>query len=114
VSGQCFVPISWQFSIADPLSGSEAQDPITGLAFDGDFIWASSGPHILKYVRGKEVSVLSGLPGLAVLISGKVGSLTNPLGTSITSPLVFGSLLLTLTEDGRNLLTWDVSEKGEC
>jgi U3 small nucleolar RNA-associated protein 21 len=37
--------------------GSEAQDPITGLGFDGDFIWASSGPHALKYVRGKEVIV---------------------------------------------------------
>jgi U3 small nucleolar RNA-associated protein 21 len=47
------------------LAGSEAQDPITGLAFDGDFIWASSGPHLLKYVRGKEVSVL--LSGLQCL-----------------------------------------------
>lgn len=37
--------------------GSEAQDPITGLGFDGDFIWASSGPHALKYARGKEVSM---------------------------------------------------------
>ena len=53
-------------------------------------------------------------PILAVLISGKVSRLENPLGTSMTSPLVFGSLLLTLTEDGRNLLTWDVSEEGEC
>ena len=43
------------------LVGSEAQDSITGLAFDGDFIWASSGPHALKYFRGKEVCVVSGL-----------------------------------------------------
>jgi hypothetical protein len=42
----------------------------------------------------------------------KVGRLINPLGTPITSPLVFGSHLLSLTEDGRNLLTWDVSEEG--
>ena len=44
----------------------------------------------------------------------KVGRLTNPLGTPITEPLVFGSRLLSLTEDGRNLLIWDASEEGEC
>jgi hypothetical protein len=43
----------------------------------------------------------------------KVGRLTNPLGTPITSPLLFGSYLLTLAEDGRNLLTWNVSEESE-
>lgn len=43
----------------------------------------------------------------------KVGRLTNPLDTLITSPLIFGSHLLALTEDGRNLLTWDISEQGE-
>lgn len=74
--------------------GSETQDSITGLAFDSDFIWASTGPHVLKYIRGKEV-----------------GRLTNPLGTQITAPLVFGSHLLSLTEDGRNLLIWDASEE---
>ncbi|KAH9180505.1 Utp21-domain-containing protein [Lactarius sanguifluus] len=76
--------------------GSETQDPITGMAFDSDFVWVSSGPHVLKYSRGKEV-----------------GKLTNPLGTLITSPLVFGSHLLALTEDGRNMLAWDISEQGE-
>ena len=39
------------------LVGSEAQDSISGLAFDGDFIWASTGSHVLKYIRGKEVCV---------------------------------------------------------
>lgn len=43
----------------------------------------------------------------------KVGRLTNPLGTPITSPLVFGSHLLSLTEDGRNLLIWDATEESE-
>lgn len=43
----------------------------------------------------------------------QVGRLTNPLGTPITSPLLFGPHLLSLTEDGRNLLSWDVSEEGE-
>lgn len=44
----------------------------------------------------------------------KVGRLTNPLGTPITAPLMFGSHLLSITEDGRNLLVWDTSEEGEC
>ena len=84
------------------------------MAFDGDFIWASSGQHALKYSRGKEVcAVLSTKRALCSSLR-KVGRLTNPLGTPITSPLVFGSHLLALTEDGRNLLTWDVSEQGEC
>ena len=52
---------SSQFLTADSLVGSEAQDSITGLAFDGDFIWASSGPRVFKYFRGKEVCVVSGL-----------------------------------------------------
>jgi hypothetical protein len=43
----------------------------------------------------------------------KVGRLTNPLGTPITSPLLFGSHLLTLAEDGRNLLVWNISEESE-
>jgi hypothetical protein len=71
--------------------------------------WSAS-PQICSRERG-ERSFRP--PVLVMLIFGKVIRLTNPLGTSITSPLVFGSLLLTLTEDGRNLLTWDVSEKGE-
>jgi U3 small nucleolar RNA-associated protein 21 len=86
---------------------------ITGLAFDGDFIWASSGPHVLKYSRGKEVSLVSGPQCPLCSSTWKVGRLTNPLGTLITSPLLLGSHLLALTEDGRNLLTWDVSEESE-
>ena len=47
--------IQGSFSKQISLVGSEAQDSITGLAFDGDFIWASTGSHVLKYTRGKEV-----------------------------------------------------------
>lgn len=50
--------IHGSFSKQTPLVGSEAQGSITGLAFDGDFIWASTGPHALKYIRGKEVCVV--------------------------------------------------------
>lgn len=46
------------FSKQTTLVGSEAQDSITGLAFDGDFIWASTGSRVLKYIRGKEVCVV--------------------------------------------------------
>lgn len=37
----------------------------------------------------------------------------NPLGTSLASMVVFGSLLLVLTEDGGRMLVWDVSCDGE-
>ena len=83
------------------------------MAFDGDFVWGSSGPHVLKYGRGKEVCAVSSTGRALCSSLRKIGRLTNPLGTLITSPLVFGSHLLALTEDGRNLLTWDVSEQGE-
>lgn len=96
-----------------PLVGSEAQDSITGLAFDGDFIWASAGSHVLKYIRGKEVRDFGPLLLTVLTSQVKVGRLTNPLGTPITAPLVFGSHLLSLTEDGRNLLIWDAFEEGE-
>ncbi len=46
------------FSKQTSLVGSEAQDSITGLTFDGDFIWASTGLYVLKYIRGKEVCVV--------------------------------------------------------
>jgi len=83
------------------------------MAFDSDFVWASSGPHVLKYTRGKEVCSSSRTQCALYTSLRKVGRLTNPLGTSTTSPLIFGSHLLALTEDGRNLLTWDLSEQGE-
>lgn len=107
--------IHCSFSKQTSLVGSEAQDSITGLAFDGDFIWASTGPHVLKYIRGKEVCVVLAFYSThCAHFEVKVSRLTNPLGTGINAPLVFGSQLLSLTEDGRNLLIWDASEEGEC
>ena len=113
--GECALPCVRLAVLKDKSSlvGSEAPDSITGLAFEGDYIWAASGLHVLKYARGKEVSVSLGLQCPRCSSVRKVGRLANPLGTSITSPLVFGSHLLALTEDGRNLLTWDISEEGE-
>lgn len=35
--------------------GQEAPYLITHIALDGDAVWASAGPHVIKYLRGKEV-----------------------------------------------------------
>lgn len=32
-------------------------DPIQSMALYSNAVWVSSGPHVVKYVRGKEVSV---------------------------------------------------------
>ncbi|KAI9571311.1 Utp21 specific WD40 associated putative domain-containing protein [Boletus coccyginus] len=72
--------------------GPEEQDPISCLIMDGDAIWAASSAHVIKYLRGKEVA-----------------RATNPLGTPLCTMVIFGSLLLALTEDGGRMLTWDIS-----
>ncbi|KAH7929755.1 Utp21-domain-containing protein [Leucogyrophana mollusca] len=72
--------------------GPEASDPISCLIMDGDAVWAASGPHVIKYLRGKEVA-----------------RVTNPIGTALASITVFGSQLLALTEDGGRMLIWDVA-----
>ncbi|KAJ7444932.1 Utp21 specific WD40 associated putative domain-containing protein [Mycena latifolia] len=72
--------------------GPDAPEQISCLAMDGDAVWAASGPHVIKYLRGKEV-----LRG------------TNPLATALSFVTIFGSQLLALTEDGRRMLLWDTS-----
>ena len=42
----------------------------------------------------------------------KISSLANPLGTTLTELLVFGSNIVALTEDGRHLLVWDGNSGG--
>ena len=51
-------------------------------------------------------------PGSPRLISFKVGRLTNPLETNISSILVLGTQLLALTEDGTRMLVWDIGSGG--
>ncbi|KAH9843207.1 Utp21-domain-containing protein [Rhodofomes roseus] len=75
--------------------GPDAPERITCLAMEGNSVWAASGPHVIQYIRGKEV-----------------GRLTNPLETNIASVLVLGSQLLALTEDGTRMLVWNV-DSGE-
>ncbi|KAH7912241.1 Utp21 specific WD40 associated putative domain-containing protein [Hygrophoropsis aurantiaca] len=72
--------------------GPEASDDITCLTMDGDAVWAASGIHVIKYLRGKEVA-----------------RVTNPIGTKLSSITIFGSQLLALTEDGGRMFIWDIS-----
>ncbi|KIY43473.1 Utp21-domain-containing protein [Fistulina hepatica ATCC 64428] len=72
--------------------GTEAPEPISCLAMDGDAVWASSGLHVLKYIRGKEVL-----------------RVTNPLETSLACISIFGSVLLALDDEGRRLIMWDTT-----
>ncbi|KAG2084691.1 WD40-repeat-containing domain protein [Suillus discolor] len=72
--------------------GPEVQDPISCLVMDGDAVWAASGVHVIKYLRGKEVSRVS-----------------NPLQTPLAFVILFGTQLLALTEDGARMLIWEVS-----
>ncbi|KAL4246072.1 Utp21-domain-containing protein [Abortiporus biennis] len=73
--------------------GPDAEDQITSMAMDGNAVWISSGPHVIKYIRGKETR-----------------RLTNPMGTSLAFILIFGSQLLALTEDGNRMLVWETTE----
>ena len=35
--------------------GPDAPQPIASMAMDGNAVWISSGPYVIKYIRGKEV-----------------------------------------------------------
>ncbi|RPD66386.1 Utp21-domain-containing protein [Lentinus tigrinus ALCF2SS1-7] len=72
--------------------GPDAPMPIACIAMDGNAVWVSSGPYLIKYLRGKEVN-----------------RLVNPLENSLTHILVFGPQLLALTEDGSRMLVWDIA-----
>ncbi|KII88291.1 hypothetical protein PLICRDRAFT_54133 [Plicaturopsis crispa FD-325 SS-3] len=73
--------------------GPDAPEPISSLAMDGNTVYAASGPHVIKYIRGKEI-----------------GRVTNPLDTNLASVVVFGTQLIALTEDGGQMLIWDANE----
>ncbi|KAF7440643.1 hypothetical protein PC9H_000990 [Pleurotus ostreatus] len=75
--------------------GPEAPAPISSLTMEGDFIWATSGRYIIKYLRGKEVSLL-----------------TNPLDTTLSFTTIFGPQVISLLEDGSRMMIWN-STSGE-
>ncbi|CAE7205857.1 unnamed protein product [Rhizoctonia solani] len=72
------------------LVSSDAPTNITAVALDETFVWALAGVHGIKYTRGKEI-----------------GRVTNPLGTALSSMLIFGSHLLCLSSDGAHAIVWD-------
>ncbi|TEB25911.1 Utp21-domain-containing protein [Coprinellus micaceus] len=65
--------------------GPDAPDVIAWMAMDGDAVWVSAGVWLLKYIRGKEVS------------------------SNIAYITIFGSFILTLTEQGDRMLTWETA-----
>ncbi|KAJ3736079.1 Utp21 specific WD40 associated putative domain-containing protein [Lentinula guzmanii] len=74
--------------------GPEVEQPISCMIMDGDAVWIASGPNMIKFIRGKEVS-----------------RLVNPLGTTLSFLTIFGTQLICLTEDGRKMLCWDMKEE---
>ncbi|KAF8891320.1 Utp21-domain-containing protein [Infundibulicybe gibba] len=75
--------------------GPDAPEPISSISMDGDAVWAASGPHILKYLRGKEIL-----------------RITNPLGSSLSFITIFGPQILALNEEGSRMYIWD-TERGD-
>ncbi|CCM04722.1 uncharacterized protein FIBRA_06910 [Fibroporia radiculosa] len=75
--------------------GPDLPQHITSMCMDGNAVWVSSGPTVIKYIRGKEA-----------------GRVINPLQTDLASVLVFGSQLLALTEDRTRMLIWGTEDEG--
>lgn len=73
--------------------GPDASEHISSMAMDGDAVWVASGPHVIKYIRGKEVL-----------------RATNPLDTSLVFITIFGPHILALTEAGDRMMVWDTTE----
>ncbi|KIY72120.1 Utp21-domain-containing protein [Cylindrobasidium torrendii FP15055 ss-10] len=72
--------------------GPETKHQISCLLMDGDAVWASSGFHLTKYIRGKEVLRLS-----------------SPFEAHLSFALVFGPQILALDEEGGYLFAWDTT-----
>ncbi|EAU88858.2 WD-repeat-containing protein [Coprinopsis cinerea okayama7 len=73
-------------------TGPDAPELISGMAMDGNDVWVTSGPYLIKYLRGKEKLRIE-----------------NPLGTPLAYITVLGSQILALTEDGSRMLIWETS-----
>lgn len=89
-------------------AGTDAPEPISSILMDKDVVWVASGSFLLKYIRGKEVSLAGQLSGLLKTPS-QVGRLTNPFEAILGPTLVFGPMLIALSEDGRRMLVWDIT-----
>lgn len=84
------------------------------MAMDGDSVWVASGPHIIKYLRGKEVcySFSTFFSPTLYRVSKQILRATNPFTTNLCFITIFGSQLLSLTEDGNRMLVWKTDSGG--
>ncbi|KAJ9115237.1 hypothetical protein QFC20_001104 [Naganishia adeliensis] len=73
--------------------GPEEEAEIASLAVHNNDIFASAGPKVVRYQRGKQVAVYQ-----ASAADVKLGQI-----------LIFGEQLLALRQDGRGLLVWKIS-----
>ncbi|KAF8334258.1 Utp21-domain-containing protein [Cantharellus anzutake] len=72
------------------LAGPTLEEPIASLRLTTQAIWVASGPKVFRFKSSQQVAELS-----------------NPFATRLASILLFGSRMLSLTEDGRHLIVWD-------
>ncbi|KAK8858577.1 hypothetical protein IAR55_002806 [Kwoniella newhampshirensis] len=72
-------------------AGSDAGAPINSLTMTGTDIYASAGPRVIKYHRGKDI-----------------GSYISPDGSALGKMLIFGDELLVLKEDGTGMVIYDL------
>jgi U3 small nucleolar RNA-associated protein 21 len=87
----------WTSTHSSALKGPEEEAEIASLAVHNNDIFASAGPKVVRYQRGKQVAVY------------KAGASDVKLGQI----LIFGEQLLALRQDGRGLLVWKISTLGE-
>lgn len=90
--------------MACPISGADAttigpeeEADIASLAVHNNDIFASAGPKVVRYQRGKQVGAYE-----ASSQDVKLGQI-----------LIFGEQLLALRQDGRGLLVWKISTLGK-
>lgn len=78
------------------MTGPEEEAEIASLAVHNNDIFASAGPKVVRYQRGKQVAVYK-----AGVSDVKLGQI-----------LIFGEQLLALRQDGRGMLVWKISTLG--
>ena len=81
---------------------------------DGDYVWATSGPHAIQYQRGKVVRYIFIIANQDTdpILSEQVNRLTSPLTKRLANVAIFGDRLLVLTDDGSRLYVWNMSTMG--
>jgi U3 small nucleolar RNA-associated protein 21 len=81
---------------ANPI-GPEEEEEIASLAVHNNDLFASAGPKVIRYQRGKQIAAYS-----ASSPDVKLGQI-----------FIFGEQLLALRQDGKGLLVWKISTLGK-